>query len=102
MAKNYKPQKPLLTEDEVREALYLDHDYTSKRLKELSEEATQFLFQKTGHDWSKDIPINDVAKGAARDYIHQLWYGGDSHVQARLDDRIDTLSAMVDKDGNLL
>ncbi len=52
MAKNYKPQKPLLTEDEVREALYLDHDYTSKRLKELSEEATQFLFQKTGHDLS--------------------------------------------------
>lgn len=101
MPYNYEPVKNLLTEDEVREALYLDYDYTSPRLKQLSKQATQFLFQKTGHDWSSDIPVNETAKGAACDYIYLIWNGGDNHIQTRLDDAIETLSAMVDENGEL-
>lgn len=101
MIKNYEPHDGLLTDDEVKEALNLDYDYTSDRISELSKEAAQFLFQKTNHDWSADTPVNLTAKNAARDYIRQIWYGHDEHTQVRLDDEVIMLQALVDEDGNL-
>lgn len=101
MIKTYEPNKAILTDKEVKEALSLDYDYTSDRLENLSLEASQFLYQKTNHDWSADEKINATAKGAARDYIYQIWFGSDDHVQTRLDDAIIILQSMVDENGDL-
>lgn len=102
MARDYRIANPLLSVDEIIGFLNLDSDYRPRsKLESLSREATQFLYQKTGHDWSADEQINETAKGAARDYIFQVWYGGDDHVSRRLDQSVIQLQAMVDSEGNL-
>lgn len=102
MVKDYKPSKGILSNEEMVAILNLDDDYSPlSRLEELSKEASQFLYQKTGHDWSVDEEINKTAKGAARDYIYQIWYGGDDHIQRRLEQSIIQLQAIVDSIGNL-
>lgn len=102
MARDYRIAKPLLAADEIIGFLNLDSDYQPRsKLESLSREATQFLYQKTGRDWSADDPINETAKGAARDYIYQVWYGGDDHVSKRLDQSVIQLQALVDSEGNL-
>lgn len=102
MIKDYKPSKGILSNEEMVAMLNLDDDYSPlSKLEGLSKEASQFLYQKTGHDWSADETINETAKGAARDYIYQIWYGGDDHIQRRLEHSIIQLQAIVDAKGNL-
>lgn len=102
MARDYRISKELLSADEIIGFLNLDGDYRPRsKLESLSREATQFLYQKTGRDWSADDPVNETAKGAARDYIYQVWYGGDDHVEKRLAQSVIQLQAMVDREGNL-
>ena len=102
MPKTYTPSKEILSIDEMISLLNLDDDYSPlSKLTSLSREASQYLFQKTNHDWSADDPINETAKGAARDYVYQVWYGGDDHIQERLDNSVIQLQSLVDIKGNL-
>ena len=95
----YKPSKGILTIDELITCLNLDEDYNQfSKLQELSLEASQYLYEVTGYDWSADAEINYTAKGAARDYIYEIWYGGDDHVHQRLEHLIHLLQSMVIKD----
>lgn len=100
---DYTPRKGILTADEIIADLNLDPDYSQlSRLEALSEEASQFLYTKTGHDWSADEPINKLAKGAARDYIFSVWYGDeDNHVNQRLENTLIVLRSIVaEMEGN--
>lgn len=102
MIEDYKPSKGILSNEEMIAMLNLDDDYSPlSKLEGLSREASQFLYQKTGHDWSADETVNETAKGAARDYIYQIWYGGNDHIQRRLEHSIIQLQAIVDDMGNL-
>ena len=94
---DYTPRKGILTADEIIADLNLDPDYSQlDKLEALSAEASQFLFTKTGHDWSADEQVSTIAKGAARDYIFEIWYGDDDgHVSRRLENSLILLRSMV-------
>lgn len=65
----------ILTNDQVKEALYLDDDAKSTMLESLSKQATSFIFHKTGYDFSKDTEIEPLAILCAELFIRQIYFG---------------------------
>ena len=99
----YSVKKSLLTVAEMIDILNLDSDYPlSSKLENLSKEATTELYILTGHDWSNDSEINEMAKGAARDFVYLKWYGEESNLRKRYDIELLNLQRLVGKDGELL
>ncbi len=74
-------QSTILNTDEVAKAINVDPDFDNEVLQGYAEAATSFIAIKTGHDFSKDDPIEPLAKQCARLYIRQLHYGSNGYNQ---------------------
>lgn len=72
-------QFTILNTEEVAKAINVDPDFDNDVLKSYAESATSFISIKTGHDFSKDSPIEPLAKQCARLYIRQLHYGSNGY-----------------------
>lgn len=67
--------KKILTTAEVAAAIRVDDDYPNLELEQLSETATSFIAQRTGHNFAEDAEINPLAKQCAILYVRQIHYG---------------------------
>ena len=76
----------ILTDEEVREILGLDNDYSESAIEDFSNSATYFIFQKTGYKNEPYKPILPLAKQLARLYLRSSFYGNDGH---NMSDRLD-------------
>mgnify|MGYP000999235999 CR=1 FL=1 len=65
----------ILTTEQVKEALYLDDDANVQMLEMYSNQATSYIFHKTGYDFSKDIEKEPLAILCAQMYIRQIYFG---------------------------
>lgn len=65
----------ILSNDEVRKAIFVDFDFDEEELKRYADLATSFLKEKTGRDFSKDATIEPLAKQCAVLYIRQQYFG---------------------------
>ena len=72
-------QFTILNTEEVAKAINVDPDFDNDVLKSYAESATSFISIKAGHDFSKDSPIEPLAKQCARLYIRQLHYGSNGY-----------------------
>lgn len=96
----YEIKKPLLSEDELIAILNLDYDYLFRdKLTALAKEGTQELYMLTGHDFSNDEVISEVAKGAVRDFCELKWYGEDANLRKRYEVEIINLQRLVNLNG---
>lgn len=69
----------ILSETEVKQALYLDYDFDSAEAERLGAVASSYIFQKTGFDFSAEASIHPLAKQAAILYIRELYFGADGY-----------------------
>lgn len=65
----------ILTNEEVRRALYLDEDADSSELEEYSRTASSYIKQKTGYDFGADEQKEPLAISCAKLYIKQQHFG---------------------------
>jgi len=71
--------KQILTNDEVRDALYLDADAETSVLTRYARSASSYLLQTTGYDFASDQNIEPLAKDAASMYARQQYFGADGY-----------------------
>ncbi len=69
----------ILTNEQVKEALYLDDDANLQMLEKLSRQATSFIFHKTGYDFSKDLEIEPLAVLCAEMYVRNVYFGSEGY-----------------------
>jgi hypothetical protein len=69
----------ILTNDQVREAIYVDPDFNPATLTRYASCATSFLLQKTGYDFTIDDPVEPLAIECAMMYVRQLHFQGEGY-----------------------
>lgn len=69
----------ILNIEEVAKAISVDPDFDNDVLQGYAEAATSFVAIKTGHDFSRDNPMEPLAKQCARLYVRQLHYGNNGY-----------------------
>jgi hypothetical protein len=72
----------ILTNEQVRKALYLDGDYSKDELDRYSLSASAFIKQKTGYDFAKDYPVEPLAVECAIQYVRLLHFGAEGYNKA--------------------
>ncbi len=70
--------KYVLTESDVRQAIYADDDFSPAMVQHYRAIATSFLFQKTGYNWENEDPIEPLAKQCAILYVRSQHFGSQS------------------------
>lgn len=74
------PNRTILTNDEVAQAIRVDLDYPVAELNQLAQAATSFVNRKTGFDWTAgEGPVDPQAKQCATLYVRQMHYGLDGY-----------------------
>lgn len=76
--------KNILTNEQVREAIYQDDDFPDAELLRLSQVASSFVKRKTNYDFAQDEVIEPLAIQCAKMYVKQLYFNGDG-----FDERFD-------------
>lgn len=71
----------LLTNDEVREALSLDFDYSDAEITDLAKAASSYIELKTGYDFrpAEGATVNPLAKRAAKMFVQMTFFGGQNY-----------------------
>ena len=69
----------ILTNEQVKEALFLDDDAKSEVLEMYSKQATSFIFHKTGYDFSLDEEKEPLAVLCAQMYVRQIYFGSEGY-----------------------
>ncbi len=66
---------PILTANEVIDALDMDDDFSESDALELSQRASDWIYHLTGYDFAKDgTDMVSEAKQVARMKVYQLYY----------------------------
>ena len=91
---------PFFTNEEMVSILSLDSDFlddpsNADRLQNLSLAASDFLLNRTGHDWSVDIPKNPTAYNTARLYVIQSFHLG-TEISDKYDYSIGISANLID------
>jgi len=71
--------KRILTNEQVRKAIYQDYDFDAQELERLSEVASSFLLEKTSHNFAEDKIIHPLAIQCATVYVKQLYFNGEKY-----------------------
>ena len=71
--------KLILTDAEVREAIYVDPDFSAARARHYAKLATSYLKQKTGYEWENDSEIEPLAKQCAMIYVRTIHFEGSTY-----------------------
>ncbi len=68
----------ILTNEEIREALFLDDDFPSSSLTEYGLLADAFIVKKTGYDYANNMiaSAEPLAKLLAKLYLKSIYYEG--------------------------
>lgn len=69
----------ILTNDQVKKALFLDDDVDTQELEEYNMTASSFIFQKTGYDFGADETKEPLAVLCAKLYIKQIYFGNSGY-----------------------
>ena len=69
----------ILTNDQVKKALFLDDDADTQELEEYNMTASSFIYQKTGYDFGADATIEPLATLCAKLYIKQIYFGNSGY-----------------------
>ncbi len=69
----------LLTNDEVREALSLDFDYSETEISDLAKAASSYIKLKTDYDFTLLVTPEPLAKRAAKMFVQMTFYGGQNY-----------------------
>lgn len=69
----------ILTNEQVRKAIYVDYDYDQEELTRLNELASSYIFEKTGYDWGADTDKHSLAVQCAILYIRHQYFGGEGY-----------------------
>lgn len=69
----------ILTNEQVKKALYLDDDADTEELDEYNMTASSFIFQKTGYDFGADDTKEPLAVLCAKLYIKQVYFGNSGY-----------------------
>jgi hypothetical protein len=85
----------VLTDDEVRDALYVDPDFSQSRARYYASLATSYLKQKTGYNWENDPEIEPLAKQCAILYVRTQYFEG-SNYKKEYDYTLGISSLLVD------
>ncbi len=90
----------ILTNDEAMAALDLDAGSfeNASELSDLIDEASYFLYRRTGYDWGADDTIQPLAKSCAKFVLMQKFFHDSAHdfqkaIDAMLCDLIDMVVA---------
>lgn len=65
----------ILTQEQVRKAIYQDADFAADELERLAQTASSFIFQKTDFDFASEAEIEPLAIQCAILYVRQLYLG---------------------------
>lgn len=77
--------KQILTADEVKEAIYVDADFSTDQANALSQSVTSYIKQITGYDWSADKEIEPLAKQCAKMLCLQFYYNNGENYKPEYD-----------------
>lgn len=69
----------ILTDAEVKKALYLDDDHDAEEITRMSSLASSFIKEKTGYDFSADTTIEPLAKQCAILYLRDQYFQGNGY-----------------------
>lgn len=69
----------ILTNDQVKKALFLDDDADTQELEEYNMTASSFIYQKTGYDFGADAVKEPLAVLCAKLYIKQIYFGNSEY-----------------------
>lgn len=69
----------ILTNEQVRKALYLDDDADTEELEEYNMTASSYIYQKTGYDFGSESPKEPLAVLCAKLYIKQIYFGNSGY-----------------------
>lgn len=69
----------ILTNEQVKKALYLDDDADTVELEEYNMTASSFILQKTGYDFGSDLVKEPLAVLCAKLYIKQIYFGNSGY-----------------------
>ena len=69
----------ILTDEQVKKALYLDDDADTEELEEYNMTASSFILQKTGYDFGAEAAKEPLAVLCAKLYIKQIYFGNSGY-----------------------
>lgn len=67
-------RRQILSNGEVRAALYLDADFDKTTLSAYALAATSYIEEKTGYDFAQELSIEPLAIEAAKMFVRQLHF----------------------------
>lgn len=69
----------ILTSTQVAKAIFVDPDFDEEILEKYAKQASSYIFNKVGYDFTKDTEIEPLAVLCAELYVRMIHFGAEGY-----------------------